>query len=46
MAILSHCELLVEWGGSVDTGRHRYEASGACQFETLIPKTSKPTKKG
>jgi hypothetical protein len=35
--ILSHCELLVGWGDLVETGSHRYEASGTRLFETLIP---------
>ena len=34
--ILSHCELLVDWGDLVETGGHQYEASGTRRFETLI----------
>jgi glyoxylase-like metal-dependent hydrolase (beta-lactamase superfamily II) len=34
--ILSHCELLVDQGDLVETGRHRYEASGTREFKTLI----------
>ena len=35
--ILSHCELLVGLGDLVETGSHRYEASGTRLFESLIP---------
>jgi len=35
--ILSHCELLVEWGDLAETGDHQYEAYGTRRFETLIP---------
>jgi len=35
--ILSHCELLVDWGDLTETGPHGYEASGTRRFETLIP---------
>ena len=35
--ILSHCELLVEWGDLAETEGHQYEASGTRRFETLIP---------
>ena len=35
--ILSHCELLVDYGDLAETGRHQYKASGTRRFETLIP---------
>jgi len=34
--ILSHCELLVDRGDLVETGRRRFEASGTRRFEVLI----------
>lgn len=34
--ILSHCELLVDQGDLVETGRHWYEASGTRRFAVLI----------
>jgi len=35
--ILSHCELLVDWGDLMETGRHQFETSSTRRFETLIP---------
>jgi glyoxylase-like metal-dependent hydrolase (beta-lactamase superfamily II) len=35
--ILSHCELLVDQGDLVETGRHQYRTSGTRRFETQIP---------
>jgi len=35
--ILSHCELLLEWGDLKETERHQYETSGTRRFEMLIP---------
>jgi len=34
--ILSHCELLVDLGDLVETGRHQYEGSGTRRFEMVI----------
>ena len=35
--ILSHCELLLEWGDLRENENHQYETSGTRRFETLIP---------
>jgi len=34
--ILSHCELLVDQGDLVETGRRQYDAGGTRRFETLM----------
>ncbi len=35
--ILSHCELLVDYGDLAETQDNRFQASGTRRFETLIP---------